>query len=154
MDKDSFISHFNRESETTKNVLKAIPTEKFDFKPTEVLRTAAEIALILPVTESVMPMLAMGELPKDWPPDVYKNSKELVSAFEKNHKAAVKAISAISEEDLQKPMDFWGQTIRRIDALWIFLLDNVHHRGQLTVYIRMFGGVVPSIYGPTLEKPM
>jgi uncharacterized damage-inducible protein DinB len=39
------------------------------------------------------------------------------------------------------------------DMLWIMLLDAVHHRGQLSVYLRMAGGKVPSIYGPSADEP-
>lgn len=43
--------------------------------------------------------------------------------------------------------------VRRGDALWIMLYDTIRHRGQLTVYTRKAGGIVPSIYGPTAEVP-
>ena len=43
--------------------------------------------------------------------------------------------------------------IRRQDFLWFLLMDMVHHRGQLSVYLRMAGGKVPSIYGPTADEP-
>ena len=39
------------------------------------------------------------------------------------------------------------------DMLWFMLLDSVHHRGQLSVYVRMAGGKVPSIYGPSADEP-
>jgi uncharacterized damage-inducible protein DinB len=39
------------------------------------------------------------------------------------------------------------------DALWFFLSDTIHHRGQLTVYLRMAGGRLPSVYGPTADEP-
>jgi uncharacterized damage-inducible protein DinB len=43
--------------------------------------------------------------------------------------------------------------VRRGDALWMFLNDQIHHRGQLSVYVRMVGGCVPSIYGPSKDEP-
>jgi uncharacterized damage-inducible protein DinB len=39
------------------------------------------------------------------------------------------------------------------DILWIMLMDSIHHRGQLSVYVRMAGGKVPSIYGPSADEP-
>ena len=43
--------------------------------------------------------------------------------------------------------------LRRIDVLWQQLLDQVHHRGQFSVYLRLAGAKVPSIYGPTADEP-
>jgi uncharacterized damage-inducible protein DinB len=43
--------------------------------------------------------------------------------------------------------------VRRLDFLWQTLMDMVHHRGQLTVYLRMADGKVPSIYGPSADEP-
>jgi uncharacterized damage-inducible protein DinB len=43
--------------------------------------------------------------------------------------------------------------VRVIDILWFMLMDSIHHRGQLSVYVRMTGGKVPSIYGPSGDEP-
>jgi len=43
--------------------------------------------------------------------------------------------------------------VRRGDILWMALHDMIHHRGQLSVYIRIAGGKVPSIYGPSADEP-
>jgi uncharacterized damage-inducible protein DinB len=43
--------------------------------------------------------------------------------------------------------------VPKIDFLWFLLCDQIHHRGQLSVYLRMAGGKVPSIYGPSGDEP-
>jgi uncharacterized damage-inducible protein DinB len=43
--------------------------------------------------------------------------------------------------------------VRRQDFLWMMLNDMIHHRGQFSVYLRMAGGKVPSIYGPSKDEP-
>ena len=43
--------------------------------------------------------------------------------------------------------------VRIMDIFWLMLMDSVHHRGQFSVYLRMSGGKVPSIYGPTADEP-
>ena len=45
------------------------------------------------------------------------------------------------------------QTVRRADILWLTLHDMIHHRGQFSIYLRMAGGKVPSIYGPSGDEP-
>ncbi|MGH7568455.1 MAG: DinB family protein [Gemmatimonadales bacterium] len=42
--------------------------------------------------------------------------------------------------------------VRRLDFLWFLLMDMVHHRGQFSVYLRMAGGQVPSIHGPSADE--
>jgi uncharacterized damage-inducible protein DinB len=44
--------------------------------------------------------------------------------------------------------------MRRLDVIWANLFDVIHHRGQLSVYVRMAGGKVPSIYGPSADEPV
>ena len=41
-----------------------------------------------------------------------------------------------------------------IDSAWTFLLDVIHHRGQLSTYLRAMGSTVPQIYGPSADEPM
>jgi uncharacterized damage-inducible protein DinB len=42
---------------------------------------------------------------------------------------------------------------RAMDVVWMALMDQVHHRGQFSVYLRLAGGKVPSIYGPSADEP-
>jgi uncharacterized damage-inducible protein DinB len=62
------------------------------------------------------------------------------------------------EVELNKTMKFMTgpkQTgdMRKADILWTGLMDTIHHRGQLSVYLRIAGAKVPSIYGPSLDEP-
>ncbi|MGE5392632.1 MAG: DinB family protein [Candidatus Saccharibacteria bacterium] len=153
-DKQTFLAHFDREFATTKNVIAAFSDAKLDFKPEGKLRTAKEILGIFPATEMSLPSFAQGKTPAEWTPYAAETVKDILSGFERGHKEALEAIKGTSAADLQEQMDFWGTPMRRIDALWVMLLDNIHHRGQMTVYLRAMGEVVPSVYGPTAEKSM
>jgi len=70
----------------------------------------------------------------------------------------VYVLSRLSEEDFNKTVSCllrggeWKMP--RPEALWGNLMDEVHHRGQLTVYLRLAGGKVPSIYGPSGDEPL
>ena len=57
-------------------------------------------------------------------------------------------------DELNRVIDFYGYKIRAIDALMAELHDQIHHRGQFSVYLRLAGAKVPSIYGPTADEPM
>ncbi|MEK9135537.1 MAG: DinB family protein, partial [Bacteroidota bacterium] len=81
-----------------------------------------------------------------------------ISTYENSHKGNVDKVKALTEAELNSPIPWMvapkqmGQ-IRRADVLWTAVMDNVHHRGQLSVYIRMAGAKLPSIYGPTADEP-
>ena len=83
---------------------------------------------------------------------------EGVASYERGAKALIEAVRAAPESRLSERVDFFigpGQMgkIPVRDLLWMMLMDSVHHRGQLSVYIRMAGGKVPSIYGPSADEP-
>jgi uncharacterized damage-inducible protein DinB len=61
-------------------------------------------------------------------------------------------LANLSSEDLAKIVDFYGRRISLGEALWLELLDHIHHRGQFSVYLRLVGAKVPSIYGPTADS--
>jgi len=68
--------------------------------------------------------------------------------------AALARVRARSGDALAKPMDFFGNMIPAVNVLSVALCHSVHHRGQLSSYLRPMGGKVPSIYGPTADTPM
>jgi len=83
---------------------------------------------------------------------------ELVAALEATHRDIMAVLGKMTDEQmngmLRMPVGP-GQVadVPRSQALWMMLYDTIHHRGQLSVYLRMAGAVLPSIYGPTLEQP-
>lgn len=80
------------------------------------------------------------------------------AAYEKSHSEMVAKVSKASDGDVNKTVKFFTGPkqmgdVRIMDILWLMLMDSVHHRGQFSVYLRMAGGKVPSIYGPTADEP-
>jgi uncharacterized damage-inducible protein DinB len=157
-EKDLFLAAFQREAHTTLRVLLAYPPEKSELKPAEKSKNARELAWMLVLNQSVItPVLAAdlkpGAFPK--PPGTWA---ELIQAFEREHRAAIDKLEDADETSLGRSFPFptgpkqMGE-MKVGDALWYFLHDTIHHRGQLTVYSRLAGGTVPSIYGPTADEP-
>jgi uncharacterized damage-inducible protein DinB len=157
-EKDSFLQAFEREYETTRRVLEAYPPEKADLKPAEKSKRAIEVAWMLvlnqmvpvPVLENTLQPGSFPHAPKTW--------DELIPALDKAHRETMEKLARSGDQQWQ------GSTrmpigphkvgdLRAGDALWFFLHDTIHHRGQLTVYLRIAGGKVPSIYGPTADEP-
>ncbi|MCI0524750.1 MAG: hypothetical protein L0Y75_05750, partial [Acidobacteria bacterium] len=99
-----------------------------------------------------------GQLEFKEGPKAPATMQEILSAFEKIHKEKAERLKNISEKYYNSMMKFpvgpnqMGD-FRRADVLWMVMMDLVHHRGQFSVYVRMAGGKVPSIYGPSADEP-
>ena len=153
-EKQTLLEVREREFTTTLKVLRAFPKNKESFKPHERSRSAGELAFTLAIEEMINVQAAEGvvdfqKLSQDMP----KTMDEIIFWLEKNHAEATQAITATSEEDINKTLKFGTMNLRRIDVMWFMLFDTIHHRGQFSVYIRMAGGKVPSIYGPSADDP-
>ncbi len=139
-------------------VLKAIPTGKLDYRPDPRSRTAAELAWLLAQEEAALvSLLDTGTVQwkEDKPP---ARVEEIVAAFERSASAVDERLSRLDAAGWEKKGRFlmegapaWEDTIGQF--FWGFLFDAVHHRGQLTTYLRPMGGKVPSIYGPSADDP-
>ena len=83
----------------------------------------------------------------------------MIAAFEEHHRTLVEKLHGIDDATWDRPA--WltrGEQEILLKGtvgglLWIALFDAVHHRGQLSTYIRLMGGKVPSIYGPSGDVP-
>ena len=138
-------------------VLKALPQSRLDYRPDPKARTAAELAWVLATEEAaLLALLDKGavEWKEEKPP---ASVDEIVSFYERNATAVTGRLETLDEADWQKKGKFlmggesaWETTIDGF--VWGFLFDAIHHRGQLSTYLRPMGGKVPSIYGPSADE--
>jgi uncharacterized damage-inducible protein DinB len=151
-EKETFISVHNRECQTTVNLLKSYPADQLELRPALKSRTARELAFVLANQERFFQQAADGKMDlslfANQPPQTLD---EIIAVLGKNHKAVDEALAKASDEDLNQLINFGGHDMRRLDALWANQFDLVHHRGQFSVYVRLAGAKVPSIYGPTAD---
>ncbi len=159
-EREHYLATFERESQTTLRVLKAFPANKAQWKPAERSNSLTQIAWMLVLTQFITePVLTAPKLSPEGLPAPPSDWNTLVSTFEKAHADAMKRLKAMSEDTFKStivmPVGPGGATapVRRADALWMFLFDAVHHRGQVTVYLRAVGGKVPNIYGGSGDEP-
>jgi uncharacterized damage-inducible protein DinB len=158
-EKDQLLSTMERELPTTLKVLKAYPAAKGDLRPHERSRTAKDLAWTF-VAEGMFADGAIAgaiDLSQATPP-APASMGEVITTYEKSQRALMEKIRKTPDDELNKKMKLptgpnqMGE-MRRIDLLWTTVMDCVHHRGQFSVYLRMAGGKVPSIYGPTADEP-
>ena len=161
--KDQFLNAYDREHAITMKVLRAYPEDQLDLKPHPKSNSARDLAWIF-VMERGLGMkvwndeFAQGFKPSGAPSKPPDDWGELLAQLEQAHSAFRQVIASASEEDLNRTVSFFvgpktmGQ-IARSEWIWFLLHDEIHHRGQFSVYLRMAGGKVPSIYGPSADEP-
>jgi uncharacterized damage-inducible protein DinB len=157
-DKAVFMKMWKKEAATTRKVLSRIP-EGSDYRPDPKSRTAREIAwLIVSEQISLAPGLAKGVL--EWN-DVAAPAtmKDIIDTYDRSHDGSLAKLEALSAAQWQQlvPFLYGGQEVMKetgSDFAWGFLFDIIHHRGQLSTYLRPMGSTVPQIYGPSADEPM
>ena len=155
---ESFIQELNSEYKATKTCLERIPESLFDYKPHPKSMNLGYLALLVAeIPLWIRHMITDGEIDfvtfKHFAP---KTTKELVDHFEENINAAKAALKGTNDKDLEAPFSLKsnGQllyTAPKIKDIAVTLNHWVHHRGQLTVYMRLNDIPVPSIYGPSAD---
>ena len=137
-------------------VLKAVPQGRLDYRPHPRSRTAGELAWLIAVADAALiPLIEKGSV--EWmevPPP--SRIEEIVAEYERNVSAVDALIARTDDKAWEKKVKFffgtptpWEDTIQSF--VWGFLHDAIHHRGQLTTYLRPMGSKVPSIYGPSAD---
>ena len=152
-EKALFTKFWTQEAKTTSKVISRIP-ENNSYKPDPKSRTAMDIAWQI-VCEEQMIMEALENGKAAWsPPATPKTMKEIHQAYEKNSAAIVEKLGKLPENKWNGQIEFFGNKRPASAMAWSFLFDIVHHRGQITTYLRPMGSTVPQIYGPSADEPM
>lgn len=153
MDEQTLFTKFwANESRTTRNVLARIP-EGSDYRPDPRSRTAHEIAWQI-VCEEKMIIDAMESGKLEWSPaPMPQTMREVLEAYEQQSAAAAERWKALPAARWDGTLDFFGKPRPASAMAWGFLFDIVHHRGQITTYLRPMGSRVPQIYGPSADEP-
>ena len=162
--KDALLPEFDHEMATTRRVLERVPDTEFDWKPHEksmtLGRLAAHIANI-PYWCSVTletTVFELDSLPPDTQRKLAETQSELVKEFDGKVRAARTLIAAATDAEFLAPWTLkkGGQemfAMPRISAVRGFVMNHlIHHRGQLTVYLRLKNVPIPPIYGPTADE--
>ena len=157
--KKQYLEVFAREFPVTLKVMKAYPPGQDAFRPHDRSTSAVGLVHSFAAENGVVIKAVRGELtmPPDFPP-APATCAEAIASYERGARELMAAVEKMPESRMTETVTFFtgpGQMgpIPVGELLWLMLLDSVHHRGQLSVYIRMAGGKVPSIYGPSADEP-
>jgi uncharacterized damage-inducible protein DinB len=151
-DKSLFVDFWTNESKTTLKVLARIP-EGSDYRPDPKSRTAREIAWQI-VCEERMLIEALESGKAEWaPPPMPATMKQVVDAYQELSAGMPGRWSALPAARWTGTLEFFGKQRPASPMAWSFLFDIVHHRGQISTYLRPMGSTVPQIYGPSGDEP-
>ena len=134
-------------------VLKALPADGLDYKPHERSPSAAQIVGTL--ASELQPCLdVVIRNQAEWQPPEAAPLDEMIELFERRSTELADLVAAMDEAGWERTAHFYygGKMVSEQPVgqfLWFILFDAIHHRGQLSAYLRPMGGTVPAIYGPS-----
>jgi uncharacterized damage-inducible protein DinB len=143
------------EHQTTKRVIEAVPLDKGDYRPDPVSKSALELAWhIVAAEQRFLSGICVGAF--DFTPinrpDTIRNSAQIAAWFDESFARNVAQLRQLTGEQLAKPIDFRGMfQFPGIIFLQLATNHTIHHRGQLSMYLRPTGAKVPSIYGESYD---
>ena len=144
------------ESRTTQSILAAVPNDRLDYRPDPFAKTANELFRHIASADNFfLKSVADGafvpgsvKIPED-----VTTPKEVADWYGQEYAKNFDAVSQLSGEELIKMVDFRGAFQRPAYGFLQFgLMHAIHHRGQLSTYLRPMGGKVPAIYGESYDS--
>lgn len=157
---DSLLFELDQEAQTTKRVLERVPDDKCSWRPHPKSYSLGQLALHIASSQgNVAALAAMDtvEAPTFSQPEA-KSRQEILDTFSESLAIAKDTVGKMDDARLTSTWTLTknGKTllsVPRIGFLRSVLLNHVyHHRGQLSVYLRMLDVPVPSIYGPSADE--
>ena len=139
----------------TRRVIEAIPPDKGDYRPDEISKSAVDLAWHIAGAEHrFMTAVVTGAFDFTTPrPDGLTTSPDVARWYVETFQKDLDLVAALSPDQLLKPIEFRGIfNLPAISYLQIALNHSIHHRGQLSMYLRPMGARVPAIYGESYDS--
>ncbi len=160
---ESFIAELQHESTTTRRLLERVPESEFDWKPHEKSMTMRQLATHVAEMTTWLPLTVHGDeldfAKMDYKPTIVETTNELVEFFEKNLADGVESLKGATDEQMMQPWklrngeEIYFEQPKAQVVRGMVLNHIVHHRAQLSVYLRLKDVPVPAMYGPSADEP-
>ncbi len=152
----ALLPQLKAEHKTTLKVIQAAPADKGGYQPDPRSMTALDLAWHIASADLFFMSLA-SETPMEGDgkrPETIRNTADVAAWYQENFPKGLAKIAALSGEQLLKEIQFHTMKTTALGFLQLSFVHGVHHRGQLSAYLRPMGGKVPSIYGGSADEPM
>jgi uncharacterized damage-inducible protein DinB len=151
--KQDLIKIFRKEFATTLKVMRAFPENKLDYTPHE---RSSKARSIMATFIFEMYLVELNIFGKKIDNSMFQNYspeslETILSDFQKETEYVIVSLQSLADNEMKKEVEFAGSKFTADEFMLMMLFDQIHHRGQLSTYIRMAGGKVPSIYGPSAD---
>jgi len=154
-----FIDTFAREHATTLKVARAFPVDRGDFRPHERSSPARQLLSTFVREQEMIRRALSGNFQLGaGMPQLPDDVGAIVDRFDADFTTLLGELRSAPDAAFGGTVTFYAGPGKTADYpvlqfMWFMLHDQIHHRGQLSVYLRMAGGKVPSIYGPSADEP-
>ena len=143
------------ESGATRKVILALPDDKLDWQPHEKGMKAGDLAWHIVLAEQFfLTAVANGEFPAFGKMERPATTAAMVEYFDQNIPPMIEKVKGITGEQAAKTITFHTFVQPAVVFLNLANVHGIHHRGQLSSYIRAVGAKVPSIYGGSADEPV
>jgi uncharacterized damage-inducible protein DinB len=145
---DSYIRNWNRIHKQTTKIMAVAPSDRYDWRPAETSMTLGKLMNHLWISEWGLVTAAInGSLPTERP-ELKKNTEDLIATFDKSHEEMIAKVSTLTPEQLAEEISPFGpdRKMTRKAVLHALHEHEIHHRGQLYVYLRILGCEVPPLH--------
>ena len=151
-----FLPGLKNEHRITRAVIEAIPSEKADYRPDEVSKSAMDLAWHIVATEMrFMDAVVAGAFdftPRPRPESL-KTTEDLTAWYDDQFQSRFEKLATLSGEQLVRIVDFRGMfQLPAVMYLNFVIQHSIHHRGQLSMYLRPMGAKVPAFYGESFDS--
>ncbi|HYD03908.1 MAG TPA: DinB family protein [Alphaproteobacteria bacterium] len=154
--RQKFLEIWDREFQITMKILKAFPENRQDYKPHELSKSAKDLAWVFASEERVVfEGIVDGNIQWEKMTPAPETLKEVIALYEVIHRDAMEKVRT---NEISGTVQFFTApkvvgNLDKLELLWMMLHDHIHHRGQFSIYLRLVGAKVPSIYGPSADEP-
>ena len=153
--RQTYLGTLKVESRLTKAILSAVPADKAEYRPDSVSKTALELVKHIAGADNRFVEAVTTGVFNFGPaiPDTAKTPAEIAAWYEERYAKNFEALVQATPEQLVKVLDFRGMIQRpAVTFLMMGLHHTIHHRGQLSSYLRSMGAKVPAIYGESYDS--
>jgi uncharacterized damage-inducible protein DinB len=155
-DREFFLKRREAEFPAFMKVLRAIPKDRIDYKPHDRSPSAGDLMWTLAGEFQACTNVAT-DYRAEWKPVTQPSPDEMIALFERSYTELGDHVAKMDDQAWNKAAQFYveGNLVLEQAAgtfIWFILFDAIHHRGQLSAYLRPMGAKVPAIYGPSADE--